>query len=292
MVLRWLWAVVLSLLSGAASGQGVLPVPALSGHVIDQTATLSGAQLQALESKLSGFEATHGSQIVVLVVATTQPEDIASYANRVGNAWKIGRKDIGDGLLLIVAKNDRKLRIEVAKSLEGPIPDLAAKQIIDSTITPRFKQGDYVGGIDAGVDQIVALIKGEALPAPVSDGNSSDLGGVFAWENLLVFLFFGVLLGGRVARAIFGSKLGALVTGGIVGVVVNWVTASMVFGVAAALVATVFTLVSSLARGTRGGGFGGGLGDGWSSSSGSGDSGGFSSGGGGDFGGGGASGDW
>lgn len=292
MVLRWLWAVVLSLLAGLASGQGVLPVPALSGHVIDQTATLSDAHLQALEGKLTGFEATHGSQVVVLVVATTLPEDIASYANRVGNAWKVGRRGIGDGLLLIVAKNDRKLRIEVAKSLEGAIPDLAAKQIIDSTITPRFKQGDYVGGIDAGVDQIVALIKGEALPAPVSGGNNGDLEGVFTWENLLVFLFFGVLLGGRIARAILGNKLGALLTGGIVGVVVNWVTASMVFGVAAALVATVFTLVSSLARGTRGGGFGGGLGDGWSSSSGSGDSGGFSSGGGGDFGGGGASGDW
>lgn len=297
MLRRWLSALVLGLLAWAAGAQGVLPVPALSGHVIDQTASLSSAQQQALESKLAGFESSNGSQVVVLLVATTQPEDIASYANRVGNAWKIGRKGVGDGLLLIVAKNDRKLRIEVAKSLEGAIPDLAAKQIIDSALTPHFKQGDYAGGIDAGVDQILALIKGEALPAPSArdTGGGSGAGDMFQWQNLLVFLFFGVMLGGRIARGLFGNKLGAVLTGGIVGVVVNLATASMVIGVVAALVAMVFTLVSSLARPGRGGGtFGGGSGGGgWSSGAGSsGGGGGFSSGGGGDFGGGGASGDW
>ncbi|MBI2749725.1 MAG: TPM domain-containing protein [Burkholderiales bacterium] len=295
MLSRWLSALVLCLLAGATSAQGVLPVPALSGHVVDQTATLSSTQQQALESKLAGFEASHGSQVVVLVVPTTQPEEIASYANRVGNAWKIGRKGIGDGLLLIVAKNDRKLRIEVAKSLEGAIPDLAAKQIIDSALTPRFKQGDYAGGIDAGVDQILALITGEALPAPAARdaGGGSGSGDMFQWQNLLVFLFFGVVLGGRIARGLFGNKLGAILTGGIVGLVVKMATASMVIGVVAALVAMVFTLVSSLARPGRGGGTFGGGGGGWSSGSGSsGGGGGFSSGGGGDFGGGGASGDW
>lgn len=294
MLQRWLSALVLSLLAWAASAQGVLPVPALSGHVIDQTATLSSAQQQALESKLTGFESSNGSQVVVLLVATTQPEDIASYANRVGNAWKIGRKGIGDGLLLIIAKNDHKLRIEVAKSLEGAIPDLAAKQVIDSALTPRFKQGDYAGGIDAGVDQILALIKGEALPAPAApDTGSGGAGDVFQWQNLVVFLFFGVMLGGRIARGLFGNKLGAVLTGTIVGVVVKLATASMVIGVVAALVAMVFTLVSSLARGGRGGSTlgGGSSGGGWSSGS-SGGGGGFSSGGGGDFGGGGASGDW
>lgn len=291
MLRRWLSALILSLLAWAACGQGLLPVPALSGHVVDQTATLSDAQRQALEGRLAGFESSNGAQVVVLLVATTQPEDIASYANRVGNAWKIGRKGIGDGLLLIVAKNDHKLRIEVAKSLEGAIPDLAAKQIIDSALTPRFKQGDYAGGIDAGVDQILALIKGEALPSPNVSGsaNAGAAGDLFEWQNLLVFLFFGVLLGGRIARSLLGNKLGALLTGVIVGVIVKLATTSLLIGVVAAIVATVFTLVSNLARGGGGGGtFGGG---GWDSGS-SGGGGGFSSGGGGDFGGGGASGDW
>lgn len=301
MLSRWLSALVLCLLAGATSAQGVLPVPALSGHVIDQTGTLNGTQQQALESKLAGFEASHGSQVVVLVVATTQPEDITSYANRVGNAWKIGRKGVGDGLLLIVAKNDRKLRIEVAKSLEGAIPDLAAKQIIDSAITPRFKQGDYAGGLEAGVDLILALIQGEALPAPSDAGGKSSpvqlASDLFSWQNLAVFLFFGVLLGGRIARALLGNKLGSVLTGGLVGWLVNTATASLFFGVLAGLVALVFTLLSGQGRSGRGrGGFadlGSGGGGGWSSgSSSSGGGGGFSSGGGGDFGGGGASGDW
>jgi uncharacterized protein len=296
MLTRWLVALVLGLLlAGSACAQDVQPVPALSGHVVDQTATLGGPAQQALETKLAGFESSHGAQVVVLVVASTQPEDIASYANRVANAWKIGRKGIGDGLLLIVAKNDRKLRIEVAKTLEGAIPDLAAKQIIDDAITPRFKQNDYAGGIDAGVDQILALIRGENLPAPATTSapggsGSSDL---FQWQNLLVFLFFGVVLGGRLARAFLGNKLGSLATGGLVGWLVQMATSSLAVGVVAGVVAALFTLISSLARGGRGGGFtsSGSGGGGWSSGSSSG-GGGFSSGGGGDFGGGGASGDW
>lgn len=299
MPLRWLLALVTGLvLACGAHAQGVQPVPALSGHVIDRTGTLGGAGQQALEAKLAAFETSHGAQVVVLMVASTQPEDIASYANRVANAWKIGRKGIGDGLLLIVAKNDRKLRIEVAKTLEGAIPDLAAKQIIDGAITPRFKQGDYAGGIDAGVTQILDLIRGEGLSTPAAphapEGNSGD--DLFQWENLLVFLFFGVLLGGRLARAFLGNKLGSLAIGGLVGWLVEMATASLAIGVVAGFVATLFTLISSLARGGHGGGggftsFGSGSG-GWSSGSSSSGGGGFSSGGGGDFGGGGASGDW
>lgn len=297
MLIRWLSALVLCLAAWAAGAQGVLPVPALSGHVIDQTATLGSAQ-QTLETKLAAFEASNGAQVVVLVVPTTQPEDIASYANRVSNVWKIGRQGIGDGVLLIVAKDDRKLRIEVAKSLEGAIPDLAAKQIIDEALTPRFKQGDYAAGIDAGIDQILALIKGEALPPPTARAQSSSVfGGDFQWQNVAVFVFFGVMLGGRIARALLGNKLGSLLTGGLVGYLVNFATASVVFGVIAALVAMVFTLITGLGGSGRfgGGGFssiGSGGGGGWSSGSGSSDGGGFSSGGGGDFGGGGASGDW
>lgn len=292
MLKRWLTALALCLMGWAASAQGLLPVPALSGHVIDQTATLSGAQQQALEAKLTALESSLGAQVVVLLVATTQPEDMASFGNRVANTWKIGRKGIGDGLLLIVSKNDRKLRIEVAKSLEGAIPDLAAKRVIDTALTPSFKQGDYGGGIDAAVDQLAALIKGESLPPPTPSGDTGFASGGFAWQNLAVFVFFGVLLGGRIARAVFGNKLGAVVTGVAVGVLVKVLTASVPIGIFAAFAALVFTLVSSATRAGRGGSFvGGDSGGGWGSGSSS-DGGGFSSGGGGDFGGGGASGDW
>ena len=297
MLKRWLSALALMLVAWAASAQGLLPVPALSGHVIDQTATLSVSQLEALEGKLRAFEAAQGSQIVALMVATTQPEDISSYANRVANTWKIGRKGIGDGLLLIGAKDDRKLRIEVAKSLEGAIPDLAAKQIIDTSLTPHFMHGDYAAGIGAAVDQIASLVRGEALPVPPQSDAWEAPGGGFQLQHLLVFVFFGVLLGGRIARGLFGNRLGSLITGLGVGVLVNVATASMIIAVVAALAAMVFTLVSGVSRGGRGGGgsggFGGGRpgGSGWGSGASS-DGGGFSSGGGGDFGGGGASGDW
>ncbi|MFZ3218403.1 MAG: TPM domain-containing protein [Rhodoferax sp.] len=293
MLLRGFLALLLSLLGGLAGAQGVLPVPALTGHVIDSTGTLDPARRQALEDKLSAFEASSGSQVVVLMVPTTQPEDIASYANRVGNTWKIGRKAIGDGLLLIVAKDDRKLRIEVAKTLEGAIPDLAASQIINDAITPRFKQGDFAGGVDAGVDQIMALIKGEALPAPAQPAARNDKRGDFQWQDLAMFLFFAVMVGGSIARQILGNKLGSVVTGGVAGGIVLLLTTSVVLALLAGVVALVFTLIVSAARSRPGGsGFGGGMGSGgggWSSGSGGG---GFSSGGGGNFGGGGASGGW
>lgn len=295
MFIRWFCGLLVGLLAHGASAQGVLPVPALSSHVIDSTATLSGAQQQALDSKLAAFESSSGAQVVVLMVPTTQPEDIASYAQRIGDAWKIGRKGVGDGLLLVVAKSDRKIRIEVAKSLEGAIPDLAAKQIIDSAITPRFKQDDYAGGIDAGVERIMGLIKGEALPAPAAQAGMGMSQDDFQWGPMLAFLFFAVMIGGGIARKFLGNKLGSLVTGGLVGLFVNSLTASLLLAILAALAAVIFTLVSGVGRGFRGtggGGFGGsGSGGGWGSGGDSG-GGGFSSGGGGDFGGGGASGDW
>jgi uncharacterized protein len=289
---RWLCALLLGLGVYSAAAQGVLPVPPLTGHVVDTAGVLNDGQRQALESKLAAFEASSGAQVVVLTVPSTLPEDIASYANRVGNAWKIGRKGIGDGLMLIVARNDRKLRIEVAKSLEGAVPDLAAKQIIDTAITPRFKQDDYAGGIDAGVDRIAGLIKGEGLPAPQSPSGGGPLGG-FQWEQFGIFLFFGVLVVGGVARRVLGNKLGSLATGAAVGVLTTLLTASLLVAVLAGVAATLFTLLSSLGRGGRGGSFGPGSFGGWGSGSGGGSGGGgFSSGGGGDFGGGGASGDW
>jgi uncharacterized protein len=293
-----------------AAAQGVLPVPELTARVIDQTNTLDPIQRQGLEEKLSAFEQKKGTQIVILMVPTTQPEDIASYANRVGNAWKIGRKDVGDGVLVVVAKNDRKVRIEVAKTLEGAVPDLAAKMIIDDAITPRFRAGDFAGGLQAGVDQLIARISGEPLPEPQQPRQRAQGSAGFDWFDLAIFLFFAVPIGGAVLRGIFGRKLGALLTGGGVGLLAMLITSSLVVAVIAAVVALLFAFMSGGGgggfggpfagpyRGRRGGfgapvifpggGWGGGRGGGW----GGGGGGGFSSGGGGDFGGGGASGNW
>ena len=276
-----------------AWAQDLQPVPALTAHVLDTTGTLDAAQLQALDAKLDAFEKSSGSQVVILMVPTTLPEDIASYANRVGNTWKIGRKGVGDGLLVVVAKNDRKVRIEVAKTLEGAIPDLAAKQVIDEAITPAFRRGDFAGGLDAGAERIMALIKGEALPAPAAVPQAGfDVNG-FDWEDLAVFVFFAVIAGASVVRRIFGRKLGALLTGAGTGAVVLFFTSSLLIAAIAGFVAMLVGLFAgfnpgSFTRSSGGGGWSGG-GGGWNSGSGGG---GFSSGGGGDFGGGGASGDW
>jgi len=289
----------LAALAGAAHAQPVQPVPALVAHVIDATGILEAGQKVALEEKLTALEAAKGSQVVVLMVPTTAPEDIASYANRVGNSWKIGRKDVGDGVLLVVAKDDRKVRIEVAKTLEGAIPDLAAKQIIDQALTPRFKLGDYAGGLDAAVDQLAARIKGEPLPPvnpvnPGTSGKGSAVSDGFQLWDLAIFLFVAVPVVSGLIKRIFGRKLGALLTGGGVGALALLVTSSLVLAVIAAVVALMLALFVNLptggSRGRGGGGWGAGSG-GWSGGGGGG-GGGFSSGGGGDFGGGGASGDW
>lgn len=295
-----LWALLLAVLLGPAlHAQDVLPVPALTARVVDQTATLSEAQRAALEAKLAAFEAQAGPQIVVLLVPTTLPEDITSYAYRVADTWKIGRRAVGDGVLVVVAKNDRKLRIEVAKALEGAVPDLAARQIIQIAITPAFKAGDYAGGIDKGVDQLMARIKGENLPVPEARAKQSGNDG-FQIEELGMFFFIAVPILGAVLGGIFGRKLGALLTGGAAGAI-GWVfTSSVLLGAAAGVVALLLVGVFGVGSGARrmggrgrggpaiwgggGGGFGGGgFGGG---------GGGFSSGGGGDFGGGGSSGSW
>jgi uncharacterized membrane protein YgcG len=204
-----LWLCLVAL-AAVAHAQAVQPVPALVAHVIDATGTLQAGQQAALEAKLAALESTKGSQVVVLMVPTTAPEDIASYANRVGNTWKIGRKDVGDGVLLVVAKDDRKLRIEVAKALEGAIPDLAAKQIIDEALTPRFKAGDYAGGLDAAVDQLAARIKGEPLPSVTrADSAGSDpRGDGFQWWDLAIFLFVAVPVVRRGRQADFRARPG------------------------------------------------------------------------------------
>jgi uncharacterized protein len=282
----------------AQADGGVLPVPALSARVIDQTATLSAAEQQALEAKLTRVERERGSQIVVLLVPTTAPEDIAAYAQRVADHWKIGRREVGDGLLLVVAKNDHRVRIEVAKTLEGAVPDLAAKRIIDQRITPAFRAGDFAGGLGAAIDRLEARIGTEGLPEPEPEAAPREGGGL---QDLAIFLFVGAPVIGAVFTGIFGRKLGALATGGAVGGLGWWFTLNLLIGAGAGLIAMV--LVGVMGTGSSGGGRGGRGGGGfggppviWGGGGrrggfGSG-GGGFRSGGGGNFGGGGASGGW
>lgn len=289
------WGIILLMGPSVVFGQQLV-VPALTAHVIDTTGTLDAAQTQQLESKLTTFEQSNGSQVVVLMVPTTQPEDIASYANRVASSWKIGRKEVGDGLLLIVAKDDRRVRIEVARALEGAIPDLMASRVINQAITPLFKQGNFAGGVDAGVNQILALIKGEALPLPTTD--RAKVAG-FDWMDLAIFMFIAVPVVGGVARSILGSQLGSLVTAGVAGGIAMLVTTSVVVAILAGMAAFILSLLAGVRHLGGGGGSGGsggtghGRGFGGGSSGGfGGGGGGFSSGGGGSFGGGGASGGW
>ena len=288
-LLRWVLLVAVWSGSMGALAQQVQPVPALSGRVIDNTGTLDAAQRAKLEAKLAALEAQKGAQVVVLLVPTTQPEDIASYANRVANAWKIGRRNVGDGLLIVVAKDDRRVWIAPAKALEGAVPDLAAKKIIDRSITPAFKKGDYAAGLDAGVDGLIARIRGEDLPAPRTLDSSA-----ISWENLSLFFFVGVPVVGGLLTGVLGRKLGALATAGATGALAGWLSTSVLLGGLAGLIALVMVgllgIGSSGGRGGRGGPpviWGGGGGGGFSSRGG-----GFSSGGGGDFGGGGAGGKW
>jgi len=278
-----------------------VPVPALSGRVIDQTNTLSAAQAQALTSKLAAIEAKRGSQLVVLIVPTTAPEDIESFTQRVGDAWKLGRRDIGDGLLIVLAKNDRAVRIAPAKSLEGAVPDVAAGRIISQQMLPAFRNGDFAGGLNAAIDKIEQRIAGEGLAEPTPQeqrgtGGRRALG--FDWQDLAIFLFVGVPIVGAVLSGIFGRKLGAMLTGGAVGGIGWWLTASLLVAGGAALIALFLVGVMGVGSGRvgragRGGPvIWGGGGGGFGGFGGGGGGGGFSSGGGGDFGGGGASGRW
>jgi len=303
-VIRPLWCLWLLLLglSVPAWGQDVLPVPALSARVIDQTATLSPEQARSLDAKLAAIEGDLGSQIVVLMVATTGPEDLAEYAQRVGDNWKIGRRDIGDGLLIVVAKNDRKIRIEVAKTLEGAVPDLAARQIIKNDIGPAFKAGNYSLGLERGIEALQARIKSEGLKAPAPRSTSTPDG--LGIEELGALFFIAVPVVGALLTAVFGRKLGSALTGGAAGAIGWFLTTSLLVAGAAGLASLVLVGVLGIGAARRHSGIGGIGGSSagptiWGAGSsspwgggGSSGGGGFSSGGGGDFGGGGASGDW
>jgi uncharacterized protein len=287
----WLLAASCALMAVSARAQAALQaIPALTARVIDTTGTLGPGQRQTLEDKLAEFERRKGSQIVVLMIPSTQPEDIVDYTQRVGELWKLGRKGVGDGLLLVVARNDRTVRIATAKTLEGAIPDLAARQVIDRAITPRFREGDFAGGLNAGLDQIFALISGEKLPEPSNSARPGS--GGFQWMDMAVLLFFTVPFMARLLSAVAGRKAGSFLAGGAVGLLAWWLTASLVVAVLAGLASFVVALASGVVSPGRRGWGGGGMG-GFGNGRGSGGfGGGFRSGGGGDFGGGGASGRW
>jgi uncharacterized protein len=268
-------AAILLVLCLSASAADEVAIPSLQQRVTDLTQTLSANEQAALESKLAQFEQQKGSQIAILLVPTTQPEAIEQYSIRVVEAWKLGRKGIDDGILILVAKEDRKMRIEVGYGLEGIVPDSIANQVILDAMKPRFKQGDFYGGLDAATDQLIARINGEPLPEP-----PQRQAGQGDWGDLLPMLLFGGLLVGGVMRAIFGNFLGGAVNGGLVGAAVWLLGGGMLIAIVIAFIAFLLTMSGGL-----------GMLNGYSGGGGFGGRGGFSGGGGG-FGGGGASGDW
>lgn len=289
----WLW-----LPSGnafAATGD-FADIPAVKARVTDTTGTLSEQDKARIEEKLRAFEQLKGSQMVVLMVPTTQPEAIEQYSIRVAEKWKIGRKKVDDGLILLIAKNDRKLRLEVGYGLEGVIPDAVAKRIISEVIAPRFRANDYAGGIDAGVSRIIGLVQGEALPEPArtwTPAASAPAESKGITEGWFWGTFFFAFIVGAMLRPVFGRFFGAVLSGGAYGALALWLMGGLMWPIILGVIAFFVALFAGL--NLPGGGSGGSYSSGgsgssdWGSSSGGSDS---FSGGGGDFGGGGASGDW
>jgi uncharacterized protein len=283
----------LSVAAPAAAAQSLQPVPPLEARVTDLTGTLTAEQRAALESKLAAFEARKGAQIAVLIVPTTQPEAIEQYSIRVVEAWKLGREKPDDGALLLVAMQDRALRIEVGRGLEGALTDLVSNRIIDETITPRFREGDFADGIAAGVDRMIAVVDGEPLPEPEQHWDGPQgIGG------MLPMLFFVVFFASAVLRAIFGRALGSVATGGAAGGIAWIITQALGMSLGVGVAALLLSLALGFGGGGRwssgprhGGWTTGGWGGGFGSRGGGGFGGGFG-GGGGSFGGGGASGRW
>jgi uncharacterized protein len=267
-----------------------VPVPPLTGRIVDQTGTLTSSQQATLEETLRTFEGKKGSQVAVLIVPSTAPETIEQYSLRVAEVWKLGRKKVDDGAILVVAKGDRALRIEVGYGLEGPLNDATSKRIISDIIVPHFRQGDFYGGISAGIDRILRVIDGEPLPEPT--GRSP--GGVGDFRRFIPLLFILALVAGSVLHAVLGRMPAALITGGGVGFLAWSFVGAISLALIAGVIAFFFTLLaggmSGRSFGGHSGGFGGG---GFGGGYGGGDfgGGGFSGGGGG-FGGGGASGRW
>ena len=289
---RWLGLVAAGvLLAGLVSARAEVAVPPLKAHVTDLTGTLSASQLRDLDSRLSGFERAKGSQVAVLMLPSTQPETIEEYSIRVADAWKIGRARVDDGVIVVVAKDDRKLRVEVGRGLEGAIPDAVAKRVVSDVIAPHFRSGDFYGGVAAGTDALMKLIEGEGLPAPRSGVIIDGVHRPIDFQTIFL-LFFALVLTGAIFGRLFGRVIGAGISGGIVGAIVWLVAGVLAFAVIGGLIGFVIALVNGM--GSRRGGWSSGPG-GWSGGGGFGGGGfgggGFSGGGGG-FSGGGASGSW
>lgn len=291
------WCLVILALSIAAPATADVAVPQLTGRVVDLTATLPKDRIEALSTRLREVEARKGSQLAVLMLPTVKPEGIEQYSMRVAEAWKIGRRNVDDGVLVVIAKDDHRMRIEVGRGLEGAIPDITAHRVIDEFFTPEFKKGNYAAGVDAGVDRLISLINGEPLAAPIKkhgasgatgtgSSNSSDVG-----IMLLLFVGAAVIIG-ALLNSLLGHLPGSLATASGIGILTG-LFAGAPMGIVASAVAFVIALMSTfilqaiMESGSGGGNSSGGS---WSSSGGSSSSG-FSGGGGG-FSGGGASGDW
>jgi uncharacterized protein len=295
-VLAWLAAGS----TAAIAQQDLVAVPALTNPVTDLTGTLTPDQSAALDAKLRAFAQARGSQVAVLIVPTTRPEEIEQYSIRVVEQWRLGRAKVDDGALLLVARDDRRVRIEVGYGIEGALPDATANRIIQQDILPSFKRGDYYDGINTGVDRIMRVIEGEPLPEPELSPPGAGIPGMF---QLLPILFIFAVIGGSVFRRMFGRVGGAIATGGVVGTL-TWLLVSLLgISLLVGFIAFIFALLGGMGGGGPGsggngwysrrhgsgwghpggfggGGFGGGFGGG-----------GFGGGGGG-FGGGGASGSW
>jgi uncharacterized protein len=273
----------------AADPSEPIPVPKLTGRVVDLSGTLAVPEREAIAGKLAAFESARGSQVVVLIVPSIGTEVIEDFATRVTDAWKLGRAGVDDGVLFVIAKQERKLRIQSGRGVQGTLTDALSKRIIVERVSPKFRTGDFAGGIDAGVDAIMKAIEGESLPPPAKKKSSTgSVGFVSSFENFFWLAFLVVPVAGGILRSLLGRFLGAGLTGGATGLAAAFLFGSTVFGVVAAIAA--FILVLGMGAGRLagsggwtmgGGGFGGGGGGG----------GGFGGGGGG-FDGGGASGDW
>jgi uncharacterized protein len=277
----------LAIAAGAADD---VAVPRLAARVTDSTGTLTVAERAALEAKLDAFEKSKGSQVAVLIVPSIGTETIEEYAGRVTDEWKLGRKGVDDGVLLLVAKQERKIRIQSGRGVQGTLTDALSRRIVADIVAPRFRTGDFAGGIEAGVDSIMKAIEGESLALPEARKSGRKVDAVSSYSDFLWIAFFAVPVVAMVLRGILGRFLGAGVTSGLTGAAAWLVFGSLAFGGVAALLAFVFTLFSGALG--RGGFIPGGIGGGGFGGGGFGGGGGGFSGGGGGFDGGGASGSW
>ncbi|MET4261395.1 uncharacterized protein ABIC09_006362 [Bradyrhizobium sp. S3.12.5] len=291
----WRAMVVFALVLGwAFSASADVAVPQLTGRVVDRTGTLSSSDIAVLSQKLSDFETRKGSQLAVLIVPTTDPETIEQFSIRVAEAWKVGRKKVDDGAILVVAKNDRHLRIEVGYGLEGALTDVTSRRIIDEVITPKFRDGDFAGGISAGVERMMRVVDGEPLPVPSRSVNFANLDEI---GPLAPVVLFASLVVGGFLRALLGRLLGSVATGSVIAILALLIIGSAGVALLAGITGFVLSFIADLfpasTGSSRGGSWSSGSSSGssWSSGSSSSDNGSFS-GGGGSFGGGGASGSW